>query len=202
MPFDPGSLPDAKRRLRSAMSERLRTRAPRDPSRAAELAARALERCSELAHCRAIVLYASLPDELPSRPFLRVALRAGREAFFPRMVEGGELQMVPCSQWEELAPGRYGVPEPPADRPGRALTAGDLVLLPGLAFDAAGHRLGRGGGYWDRSIPPARPEGLVLIGVGFACQQVESVPHGPHDRRVDAVLTEAGLERVEALGAA
>ncbi len=112
------------------------------------------------------------------------------------MTSDRTLTLVACSGWEDLLPGRYGVLEPPSGRPGRALEDGDLVLVPGLAFDRSGHRLGRGGGYWDRTIPAIRPEGLVLIGVGFAWQQVEQVPHGPDDRRVDALLSEAGLHRV------
>ncbi len=180
------------------MAAKVRARALAHAGRAAERAARHLEHSAEFERCRTTVLYASLPDELPSRPFLDLVKRAGREALFPRMTEGGALEMVPCSEWEELSPGRYGVLEPPADRVGRALAGGDLVLIPGIAFDGFGHRLGRGGGYWDRSLPLRRPEGLVLVGVGFACQRVEQVPHGPDDRRVDAVLTEAGLAPVEA----
>jgi 5-formyltetrahydrofolate cyclo-ligase len=195
---EPSSLAEAKRRLRSVMAAELRARVLADAEGAAALAAGHLERSFEFMHCRTVVLYASLPDELPSRPFLELVKRAGREPFFPRMAEGGALEMVSCSEWEELSPGRYGVLEPPVDRAGRALEGGDLVLIPGIAFDEFGHRLGRGGGYWDRTVPVTRPEGLVLVGVGFACQRVEQVPHGPGDRRVDVVLTEAGLDSVPA----
>ena len=198
MAVDRSRLAEEKRRLRSRVAARVREQAPAYARRAAETAARSLERSSALARCQAVVLYASLPDELPSQPFLGLVQRAGRDPLFPRMTQEGVLQMVPCAEWEDLSPGRYGVLEPPADRPGRALVGGDLVLLPGVAFDGAGHRLGRGGGYWDRTLPPNPPEGLLLIGVAFACQQVEEVPHGPSDRGVDAVLTEAGLHRVEA----
>jgi 5-formyltetrahydrofolate cyclo-ligase len=195
---DPAGLAEKKRRLRTEMAAEVRARALAHAGEAAEAAARHLEQSVELVRCRATVLYASLPDELPSRPFLELIKRAGREPLFPRMTERGALEMVPCSEWEELSPGRYGVLEPPADRAGRALAGGDLVLIPGIAFDGFGHRLGRGGGYWDRSLPLRRPEGLVLVGVGFACQRVEHVPHGPGDRRVDAVLSEAGLDTVAA----
>jgi 5-formyltetrahydrofolate cyclo-ligase len=182
--------------LRIEMAAKVRATTLAHARRAAESAARHLEQSAEFVRCRATVLYASLSHELPSQPFLELVKKAGREAFFPRMTERGALEMVPCSEWEELSPGRYGVLEPPADRPGRMLAGGDLVLIPGIAFDGFGHRLGRGGGYWDRSIPLPRPAGLVLVGVGFACQRIEQVPHGPDDRRVDAVLTEAGLDRV------
>ncbi len=70
------------------------------------------------------------------------------------------------------------------------------MLVPGVAFDRSGHRLGRGAGYWDRTIPAPRPGGPVVVGVGFAWQLIEEVPHGLGDRRMDAVLTEAGWHRV------
>lgn len=170
--------------------------------RAGEAAARHLGRSVELAGCRSVILYASLPDELPSPPLLSLARSRGKPTCFPRMTAEGVLTMVACEQWEDLSAGRYGVLEPPSGWPGRPLQEGDLVLVPGVAFDRSGHRLGRGGGYWDRTIPAGRPEGLMLIGVSFACQQIERVPHGPGDRGVDALLSEAGFHRVAVGGAA
>lgn len=192
------SLAEDKRRLRAALAARVRAMGPGAAARAAEAAARHLERSEELAACRAVVLYASLPDELPSRPLFSLVRRLERVPLFPRMTADGTLEMVPCAVWEDLKPARYGVPEPPGDRAGRGLEGGDLVLLPGRAFDACGHRLGRGAGFWDRTIPAMRPRALVLVGVAFECQRIDAVPHGPHDRSVDAVLTESGLHRVRA----
>lgn len=179
------------------MASRLAALAPATLSRAGEAAARHLGRSAELADCRGVVLYASLPDELPSAPLFELARSRAKPVRFPRTTAQGALTMVLCQQWEDLSPGRYGVLEPPSGWPGRPLEAGDLVLVPGVAFDGSGHRLGRGGGYWDRTIPAAPPEGLVVIGVSLACQQLERVPHGPDDRRVDALLSEAGLVGVE-----
>jgi 5-formyltetrahydrofolate cyclo-ligase len=85
--------------------------------------------------------------------------------------------------------------EPPAAHPGSALGAGDLVLVPGLAFDREGHRLGRGGGWWDRTLGAARGAALTAVGVGFAFQLLETVPHGAGDEALDAVLTEDGWQR-------
>lgn len=67
----------------------------------------------------------------------------------------------------------------------------DLILVPGLAFDRAGHRMGRGGGVYDRWLE-ARPS-TKKIGLCFQCQIVEQVPREPHDMRMDAVLTEEGF---------
>jgi len=73
----------------------------------------------------------------------------------------------------------------------------EVLFVPLLAFDAEGYRLGQGGGYYDRTLEALRANGLVTaIGVGYAVQQVERVPHGPHDARLDWLLTEHALTRV------
>lgn len=68
----------------------------------------------------------------------------------------------------------------------------DVILVPGLAFDAAGRRIGRGGGFYDRfllRLPPA----TLSVGVAFEAQRIDEVPADPHDRRVDVVVTERRL---------
>jgi 5-formyltetrahydrofolate cyclo-ligase len=67
-----------------------------------------------------------------------------------------------------------------------------LLLVPLLAFDAQGHRLGHGGGFYDRTIAAF---GVRAIGIAYAGQEVETLPHEPHDMKLDAVLTEGGLTR-------
>ncbi|HEX7788202.1 MAG TPA: 5-formyltetrahydrofolate cyclo-ligase, partial [Methylomirabilota bacterium] len=143
---------------------------------------------------RRIALYAALPDELPSRPTFEAARAAGHEVLLPRVAAGRRLVFHPVRAWDELRPGRYGVPEPDAAGVAIAPGPGDLVLVPGVAFDAAGHRLGRGGGFYDATFPPGAG-GPLLVGVGFELQIVDAVPHAAHDRSMDAIVTERGLRR-------
>ena len=70
------------------------------------------------------------------------------------------------------------------------LSSCDIAFLPGVAFDRWGGRLGRGGGYYDRVLSKARPELPFLCGLSYAFQVVDRVPMGPHDMRVDAVVSE------------
>jgi 5-formyltetrahydrofolate cyclo-ligase len=88
---------------------------------------------------------------------------------------------------------RYGIAEPVVlKRPPRL----DLILLPLVAFDAQGRRLGMGGGYYDRLLQRARASRRPLrVGHAFGAQQVAAVPVAAHDVRLDAVVTEQGLRR-------
>jgi 5-formyltetrahydrofolate cyclo-ligase len=189
-------LAERKRRLRRELRERLRTLVPAQGEEASRRVAALLAGSPELASARRVILYASLPDELPSRPLLEVVRAAGCPALLPRPGPRGVLEVAALFGWEELVPGRYGVPEPPAARGGSALGAGDLVLVPGLAFDRSGHRLGRGAGFWDRTFAAAGDTELRAVGVGLACQLLEAVPYGPDDHRLHAILTEEGWHRV------
>jgi len=73
------------------------------------------------------------------------------------------------------------------------LEAGDVVVVPGVAFDARGRRLGRGAGCYDRTFPADQRPAPVLIGAAGGAQLVDSVPSGSHDRAMDAIVTERAL---------
>lgn len=103
-----------------------------------------------------------------------------------------EFFVVTVAEVAGLARGPLGAPEPPDDKQRRVdVSEAGTVLVPGVAFDFAGRRLGRGGGFYDRLLADARLRAR-RVGVCFACQLVEQVPVEPHDQRVDALITEAG----------
>lgn len=108
----------------------------------------------------------------------------------------GGLAFAACARWEELRPGRYGVCAPPPEAPDRPLGEGDLLLVPAVAFDRRGGRLGRGKGCYDRALAGA--EAALAVAVGYEFQLVETVPMEAHDRRVDALLTDRRWRRVAA----
>ena len=154
----------------------------------------------------ALFLFLSMKDEIDTGPLLEAAFRAKKEILVPR-VEGKDLLFCrlssPAGPWRK---GPFGVREPafPAAFTLQAsLPPAALVLVPGLAFDREGRRLGRGGGYYDRFLAgPGRAgrgfaggEGRGICAVGFCmeCQLAGSVPAGEGDERVDGLLTEKGL---------
>jgi 5-formyltetrahydrofolate cyclo-ligase len=142
------------------------------------------------------MLFAPLPDEVDLTPVLQRCRETGRRVcvaranWETRITEPAE---VGGSLLEELAPARHGVREPPAAAPLVPLEEIDLVLVPALAFDTGCHRLGRGGGFYDRFLARAELRRAFLLGVGFGVQLVTSVPRSEHDRPVDAVVTDTDL---------
>lgn len=139
---------------------------------------------------RRVGLYAALDFEVATRGLAEMLLRQGVEVLLPRIREG-EIEFAPVASWEDLVPGPLGVAEPPGSAPG-ASAPPDVVVVPGLAFDAAGNRLGYGKGFYDRWLARHR---VPAVGLAFAVQEVEEVPHGPGDRPVDAWVTELGVRR-------
>ncbi|MCD2262983.1 5-formyltetrahydrofolate cyclo-ligase [Dietzia aurantiaca] len=130
---------------------------------------------------------------------------AGGSGLLSRLVDSGARVLLPVSPevgplgWAEyagpadLAPGRFGIPVPSAP-PGRpeTIAEADLVLVPAVAVDRRGNRLGRGGGYYDRSLQFAGPRSRLLALLDTE-NVVERVPVEAHDRTVDGVITEEGL---------
>jgi 5-formyltetrahydrofolate cyclo-ligase len=178
---------EQKARLRAEMSRRRRA-VPADVAQVAAVAVAA--RVAELpvfGAARRVALYASLPDELPTRPLFERIVLAGKAACLPRLADRG-LEFVSVPRWEDLREGRYGLRVPPPDLP--AVESLDLVLLPGVAFDRRGRRLGRGGAHYDRTFADRPTGGPMLIGVAYAFQVVDEVPSEDWDRDVDAVVSE------------
>jgi len=90
--------------------------------------------------------------------------------------------------------GVWGIRQPPAQAP---VTEPDILIVPLLAFDRAGHRIGYGAGYYDMTIAAARARRAVrAVGIAFAAQEVEAVPAGPRDEPLDLVLTEREVIQV------
>jgi 5-formyltetrahydrofolate cyclo-ligase len=139
-------------------------------------------------NAQSILFYAPLAKELDLWPLLLEALAAGRTVALPRFSpESG--RYIACSikdTAKDLKPGKFGIREPTDACPEINLKRLDLALVPGVAFDMGGHRLGRGGGYYDRLLAMF---GGPACGVAFDRQIVERVPAGPHDVQLNCILT-------------
>ncbi len=137
---------------------------------------------------RAVLLFAPLAREPDIAALLADALASGKLLALPRFNSAtGVYEAVQVRELaRELVPGPFGVREPAAHCPLVAMNRLDLALVPGLGFDARGHRLGRGKGHYDRLL--ASFTGMK-IGVAFDLQVVAAVPCEPHDIALAAVVT-------------
>lgn len=128
-------------------------------------------------------------SEISTLPLLQRLVGEGWKIAMPVVM--GEGKPLVFRQWsfgDTTVPGVWNIPIPPESA---AELLPDVLLVPGLAFDRAGFRLGYGGGFYDRTLDLLRrSKQVVAIGVGYHAQLVEAVPHGPHDVALDFVMTE------------
>ena len=140
---------------------------------------------------RVMLLTLPFRSEWDARLVIRDALAAGKTVGAPRV--DPSTRMLRALAIEDLdrdvEAGYRGIPEPRADRPAIPLAEIDWVLVPGIAFDPAGKRLGYGGGYYDRLLPLLPPTTERVAGA-FEAQIVERVPAARHDISVDCIVTE------------
>ncbi len=185
---------DPKAALRASV-RRAREALDADERRAASATASTrLLALPELRRARTVLLYAALPDEADPGRAGEALLDRGVRVLLPRVV-GDELHLARARRGEKLLPGAFGILEPQGPRIEEDQV--DVAVLPGVAFDRTGARLGQGKGFYDRLLPRLRPDGL-LVGFAFSCQVVAHVPVEPHDRRVQVVVTEAATHRAHA----
>lgn len=134
--------------------------------------------------------YHALPDEADPALLLERLVELGCHVAYPRVVgKGAALEFHRVPDGEVLTPGAFGIHEPMDIWP-RAVP--QLLLVPLLAFDAYGHRLGYGGGFYDRTITLLK---VPAIGIAYAGQQVAALPADDHDMTLDGMLTEKGLTK-------
>lgn len=134
-------------------------------------------------------------EEADIRPLMTALVERGHRVALPRVVgREAPLRFLRWRPGDALEPGYGGIAAPPADC--EEILPG-VVLVPLLAFDGAGRRLGYGGGFYDRTLAHLRRSGpLQAIGVAYAEQEMDSLPDGDHDERLDWIVTETGCRRL------
>jgi 5-formyltetrahydrofolate cyclo-ligase len=145
-----------------------------------------------------LMLYLDIRSEVRTRWSVPTLWQQGKRIVVP-YCENGDIELFRLDRLEELAPGTMGVLEPKHELRGDtgrqvAPAALDLVVVPGLAFDRHGARLGYGKGYYDRLLHQIRPE-AAKVAVCFECQLFDEIPVLPHDICADIVVTESAVYR-------
>ncbi|WP_158808847.1 5-formyltetrahydrofolate cyclo-ligase [Beijerinckia sp. L45] len=143
-------------------------------------------------NAKVVSAYWSIGDEILTLPLLEALAAAGFTVALP--VTGRIGEPLVFRQWkpgDDMMIGRLNIPSP---NPAEPVLMPDLLFVPLITFDRRGHRIGYGAGFYDRSLAALRAEKTVVaIGVGYAAQEVPSVPSEPHDQALDFVLTEREL---------
>lgn len=150
-----------------------------------------VEQLPAYGQARVLMTYVAFRQEVETRELIRRALAHGKQVVVPRVDrEEHRLLAVAIDGLQDLFPGAWGIPEPKAVA-GRTVapSAIDLVIVPGVAFDRCGNRLGYGGGYYDRFLPTLRPAAAV-VALAYGFQVLQELPPGPHDVPVQYVVTE------------
>lgn len=135
--------------------------------------------------------YVAKGDEADPGPLIQILADHGCKIALARVVASGEpLEFIEWALGEILKPGAYDILEPT----GTNALLPDFVLVPLLAFSPDGHRLGYGGGYYDRTLEALRAKkpGIVAIGLAYAAQEVTNLPVEPEDQPLDWIVTERG----------
>jgi 5-formyltetrahydrofolate cyclo-ligase len=191
-------LVEEKRALRRAM------RAAREavgPEQRESLTITAVERLLSLpvfddVQSRVVAGYVAVGGELSPAGALAFVRDSGGTVALPRVSDTPpRLRFHTLPAGVRLRPGRFGLSEPPETAPEVSPRELAVMIVPGLAFDAAGRRLGFGGGYYDGVMDDARAGGAAVIGFAYDFQIVDRCPAGPDDRGVDLVVTDARVLR-------
>ena len=146
---------------------------------------------SELFRCAGcLALYSAIHNEVLTGTVSARALDAGKTLVYPR-IKDDDLEFVQITSLTELVPGAFGVLEPQGGRlvPVEEL---DLVVVPGIAFDHVGHRLGYGRGFYDRALAACRAD-CAKVGFAYDSQLLAALPVTEHDQRLSLLITESHI---------
>lgn len=173
---------------------------PQEVAQKSKLITRRVLTLEEFRCARTIMAYVDFRNEVRTEELIRAAMDMGKRVAVP-LTDLQHKRLIPSLLHDfpgDLAPGTWGIMEPRADSLRPLLPEElDLVVVPGVAFDLKGNRLGYGGGFYDRFLPQTRP-GAVWLALAFELQICPEISPGPHDCPVHLIVTE---ERVIYAGA-
>jgi 5-formyltetrahydrofolate cyclo-ligase len=197
---DPGLLRNAKERIRTTCRNRRASMTDDEIQRTSKaICDQVWTLIGDKTH---IASYLAFDNEVDLTPLHQQCWSAGKRLFFPRVIGRQKMEFARCEGPGELRVGRFGIQEPTGET--TSLATIDAILIPGLAFDRQGGRLGFGAGFYDRALQPlmsATPvQRAVLIGVGYSWQvSHELLPTSNLDVALDRIATEEGVVTIRRL---
>ena len=186
------SAADAKMAMRRVLLERRRAAHASHARDAAQAVATLVRGEFDPTEKRHIAGYWPLGDELDCRPALEALSRAGASVALPVVAGQGEVLIFRAwSPGDDLEEGPFGTKHPNARAP---IVCAQILLVPLIAFDLLGNRLGYGAGYYDRTVASFRAHGdVTVVGLAYDAQCVDAVPVDARDQPLDAVITPSGV---------
>jgi len=191
-----------KQAIRLRIREGRRALAPEWIAVHSDVAQRNLLDQPEFARARVVCAYLDMPGEVATGALLAAAYATGKTVAIPALTPERTYLPVRLDADTPIRYGPFQVPEPATHEPVE-LAAIDLVIVPGVAFDAAGGRLGHGRGHYDRllaALAAARGQPPASLGLAFDFQIMPQIPMAPHDVRLAGVVTETRILRRTPLG--
>lgn len=185
------TITEQKKRLRAEIRARERTLTDACRAQSAAGVCRALAALPSFEAAGTVLAFYPTARELDLTAFLAETLSRGKTLLLPRCEAGGALSLCAVRDLDaDLATGAHGLREPKRSCAPVPPEAVSFAVIPCLTFDRAGHRLGHGGGYYDRLLPRLRCE---TVCVGYAALLTDAVPVEAHDKKCTLYLTEEGL---------
>ena len=189
------SILEEKNKLRRDLLEKRRTLAQSVQEEKSDLILKTLLSEEAFAEALSVALYFPINGEVDTRGIFRKCVELEKKVFFPK-TRGSDLVFLRTRNIEELSPGTFLVPEPPEDAERARSDELDLVLVPGVAFDLSGNRIGYGKGFYDRFLKDIPRH--IRFGLAYRFQVLESVPSHETDVKTGRIITEDGA--IDCLG--
>ena len=182
-----------KRRLRTLLRQQRLALSAQDVRKNSQRIAARLCVQAMFHQARQILLYSPDENEVDTEGLWQESRRQGKYVYYPRVTaDKQEVEFVRRHHNEPLIPGVFDILVPPGENLLTSVAQTDLVLIPGVGFDRAGHRLGRGRGYYDRALRDILA-GALRVGLAHDYQIVSHIPIDEHDECVDYIVTEKRL---------
>jgi 5-formyltetrahydrofolate cyclo-ligase len=144
-----------------------------------------LEALPQWQSAKKVLVYVSKNDEVDTHQLTKDCITSDKTVYVPK-VSGKTLSICPIKAWEQLEPGAFGILEPCEVLDPAHPEEIDLILVPGLAFDQTGHRIGYGRGFYDSLLKSTKG---LKVGLAFEEQIVEEIPAEPHDIPLDLIIS-------------
>ena len=143
-------------------------------------------------NARTVMCYVSMQSEVDTHSLIKTMIRDGKTVCVPKVTDrNGQMRAVLIRSWDDLeCVGSFGILEPSKEAMSIKPTEIDLIVVPAIAFSRGGHRLGMGGGYYDRFLANTQ---AVRIGFAFSCQIKQSLPTDEWDVKMDYLVTQDGI---------